>query len=481
METPPSLPATPIASQNRSNSNSQKSETNLHAVRHLSLVEIRSHTTSETVEVSRVCCIGNTSFFLSKDPHHVFACGEHFHGVLSSKKKANFRCQYTGISGFEKMTSNSSSLILWSNSSKKLKVIPPTEPPVSDGFTSIVEAISEGIKVVSMSSGTSHVMALMQMERDNKLFVWGKNHLGQLGVKLPQKSEGEQIQPTIVPGIHEILKIRADSDSSFVIKNSGEVYCWGSNAFGRLGAIDSYLKFNKIPKILSPWLRIKAIGLAKSFVIAIGKEGEVYGWGTKVDPHFGDLIQDPEVSFPVYRANTGNVRFSKVACTKRSAILSAVKEPGLSMSVRSLSDESDFERAIGFLIFGCNEHRIFIEDNSKFIRTPKLVLIEFGKHVVSSLKGGEDHFLILTSEGSVFSWGRNQFGQCGYDPEIEYDPTPLHQSSLINDLHEAVKKASEDDSKLGVETKLDFLRRIEENELRDEKLNQVLIKLLENF
>ena len=76
--------------------------------------------------------------------------------------------------------------------------------------------------------GRFHACALV---RSGEVLCWGGNAFGQLG-------DGTTVNrpaPAVVPGIGPVAHIAAGSKHTCVVTVAGAVLCWGSNADGQLG------------------------------------------------------------------------------------------------------------------------------------------------------------------------------------------------------------------------------------------------------
>lgn len=88
--------------------------------------------------------------------------------------------------------------------------------------------------VVKISVGNCHTMALT---KDGKVYSWGKNSCGELGVNSTSNSNyAIQVKDTSGNGyLENIIDISCGDESSSAIDESGVVYTWGKNDYGQLG------------------------------------------------------------------------------------------------------------------------------------------------------------------------------------------------------------------------------------------------------
>lgn len=140
-----------------------------------------------------------------------------------------------------------------------------------------------------ISLGEKHAIAL---DDNGKLFSWGKNTQGQLGIG-DVTNETEFIgQPTLISSVSNTLfvDVSASAEVSFAITDQGKMYSWGDNDLGTLGVGDNTDKdkpTNVINNSNVTWE--KNLG-GYRFQVAIGRNSNnqkiPYGWGYQ---KFGEL------------------------------------------------------------------------------------------------------------------------------------------------------------------------------------------------
>lgn len=110
----------------------------------------------------------------------------------------------------------------------------------------LVEAAKVGFKVISITCGDAHTLAALkcmnQSLRDtHKLFIWGKNDKGQLGIDdevAQQVAVPTQISQDPDPFDDKLMSVHAGPSSySAALTTEGAVYTWGNGMFGRLGYV----------------------------------------------------------------------------------------------------------------------------------------------------------------------------------------------------------------------------------------------------
>ncbi len=134
-----------------------------------------------------------------------------------------------------------------------------------------------GIKKIAL--GVNHGLA---MTFDGRVFGWGENKKGQLGLGF--KSKTIEISNLNLSGVTDIS---AGRDFSIFVIN-GSVYSCGENKKGQLGrnANNKEATPNKIGE-LENIIKVKS---SNNFSIALDKFGEIYTWGAYNISDSGDLL-----------------------------------------------------------------------------------------------------------------------------------------------------------------------------------------------
>jgi alpha-tubulin suppressor-like RCC1 family protein len=146
----------------------------------------------------------------------------------------------------------------------------------------VVPSLS-GLHVRSISCGDMNCAAVLA---HGMLFTWGEASLGKLGHGFNQK---RQLTPNLVRGAlteERVTSVSLGFEHSGCVTESGNIYTWGNNFYGRLGLGDENNRYT--PTLVS--------SLSNSFMIsvscggyhtmAINRKGQLYVWG-KADARLG--------------------------------------------------------------------------------------------------------------------------------------------------------------------------------------------------
>lgn len=139
----------------------------------------------------------------------------------------------------------------------------------------------ESSEIIQIACGGSHSLAL---SKDGKLFSWGSNQHGQLGIPLTNAETQVPFEIKWVNKIpSKIISIVGGDYHNLMLCEDGSLYGWGKGTKGQLGIgnFDSFFEAVEIFGFDSPVVKIAAGGgLRNSHSMAITKKGTLYCWGS---------------------------------------------------------------------------------------------------------------------------------------------------------------------------------------------------------
>ena len=212
-----------------------------------------------------------------------------------------------------------------------------------------------------------------QQHETSEVYFWGSNQHGQLGVDNNDYSDC-LLYPKLMRYPTIILKISCGFEHSFFLTNEKQIYCMGSNSFGQLGFTFNVTRRN------SPTLVRGSLGTESFDDIECG------GYHTVA------VVND---------------------CTK-------------------------------LIAWGRNDHSQCSTGNIDEKVKPNVVkLLQIHKKnypdnknvKIAGLSGGQIHSGAVLTNGDVYCWGANDFGQCGSRPTDEFE----EGSPIINFLPQKVE------------------------------------------
>lgn len=180
--------------------------------------------------------------------------------------------------------------------------------------------VATTVKVKSLAAGGFHNCLLTD---HGKVFCWGKNDVGQLGLG----DDKHRRKPHEVKGVAKAREVATGGAHTCTVMESGRAACWGRNASGQLGS-ESKEKVVKVParvKLPQGILQITAGGgYLGGFTCALNKKEQVYCWGNNL---YGQVGGEPGTNYRNPRRVKG---LSKVLAVETGGLHScAVLEGGI--------------------------------------------------------------------------------------------------------------------------------------------------------
>lgn len=189
----------------------------------------------------------------------------------------------------------------------------------------------------------------LALKQDGTVWSWGQNNNGELGLG----NTTEYSEPQQIIDIKEkITDVKTGYYHSIALTEKGEVYTWGYNGNGQLG--NGTREDSLVPVKVTGLENIAKIDAYKYITIALTQNGEVYVWGRG------------------YGKTPVKLNFS-----------------------RKIIDVAG---------------NIVLAENRKAYNLTETA--SYGKDLIK-ISAGESHYLGLTSDGEVYAWGGNGYGQLG--------------------------------------------------------------------
>ncbi|XP_027205306.2 putative E3 ubiquitin-protein ligase HERC4 [Dermatophagoides pteronyssinus] len=243
--------------------------------------------------------------------------------------------------------------------------------------------------IVKISCGSNHCLVLSEA---GQLFSWGCNLFGQLG--LGNREEYEISKPSLIKKLapKQIIQISCGGNHCLALAKNGEVYSWGSNAFGQLGLGNSgYCLSTPMLLISLQWTPVRQIAAGGSHSAILSCTGAIYVWGKN---EFGQLgLSDCENRcLPTLQKSLRNQKIAYINLgDEHSAALTY--EGGLFTWGAGM---------YGQLGHGRNTNEVL----------PRKVFELMGVKIVQ-VSCGRCHTLVVSKQGRVYSFGLNGSGQLG--------------------------------------------------------------------
>nr|WP_246525805.1 hypothetical protein [Geomobilimonas luticola] len=265
------------------------------------------------------------------------------------------------------------------------------------------------VSVSGLASGVSRLAGggnfSLALKQDGSVWSWGNNYDGQLG----NGTNTYSLTPVSVSSLGTgITAIAAGSSHALALKSDGSLWSWGYNWAGQLGDGTSGNGTSKSTPLSVPGMDSGVVGIAagQHHSLAVKADGSVWAWGLNNFGQLGDGTTNAS-SIPIKVVDAGSGVVRVVA--------------GVSSSFAIKADGS-------VLAWGYDYYGQLGDAGSYVNRMTPIAATAFGSGIIS-LAAGQDHTLVVKSDGSVWSVGRNSFGQLG-DGTLATKTTPVPVSSL---------------------------------------------------
>jgi alpha-tubulin suppressor-like RCC1 family protein len=245
-----------------------------------------------------------------------------------------------------------------------------------------VTTLLGGTNWKSIACGNGHTVAL---KTDGSLWTWGRNNFGQLGVN---NINGRTTPVTTLLGGNNWKSIACGGFHTIALKTDGSLWTWGYNAYGQLGVNNTTSRFTPVTTLLggTNWKSIAGGGF---HTIALKTDGSLWTWGRNSYGQLG-VNNTTSRSTPVTTLLGGN-NWKSIA-------------GGNSHTVALKTDGS-------LWTWGRNSYgQLGVNDTTNRL-TPVTTLL--GGTNWKSIAGGDFHIIALKTDGSLWTWGNNFSGQLG--------------------------------------------------------------------
>ena len=239
------------------------------------------------------------------------------------------------------------------------------------------------------------------------IYSWGNNEFGQLGTG---DTEDKNL-PVIISTESNWAKLSVGANHNFLITLQGVLWSWGYNGYGQLGNSDlgNVYEPTMIPEIDEDdenknWTTIAA---GHNHSIGLKTDGFIWAWGYNEFGQLGLGDNEDKEKAVMMESETG---WSVIAAGKNHTM--GIKSSGTMWSW----GDNDY----GQLGLGDGE-----------LGADKNVPTQIGTDSDwSKIALGADHSIALKSNGTIWSWGYNEFGQLGLsDNDNKTEPVQIGEDS----------------------------------------------------
>lgn len=286
---------------------------------------------------------------------------------------------------------------------------------------------------------------------ERSLLVFGNNQEGQLGISYGDDYALEPIEVGHVDG-NSVTRIAMNQFQTFLVLKSGVLLSCGSNENNELGRSGKRSWLHRVDAIET--FQVLEASLGSGFCNLLCDDGKVLSWGKNDLGQLGNGTREnkekPRVNSTTQEAilqiccgATHNIALTKsgkvitwggnrwgqlgdgqlTSSTKPLVPLQLRHRPVVSITC---GENHSMVMTIGGNVYswGENTHgQLGLSDTTNRLR-PELIkaLRSMGATKISA---GRNHSLVISQSGLLLAFGSNNHGQCGVDSEVKVQPQPV--------------------------------------------------------
>ena len=247
----------------------------------------------------------------------------------------------------------------------------------------------------SIAVGESHSLAILA---DGTVWAWGDNTYGQVG----DGTTTNRSTPVQIASLTGARMIAAGGNFSMAIKQDGTVWAWGENFYGQLG--DGTTTERHAPVQIAALSGARTLSLGQYNAFAIKADGTVWSWGIDTAGQLGDAGSTDQHS-PIQIAALTGARSISMGGSHGLAIMA-------DGTVNVWGSNGWGQKGDG--------------SQGPTVFAPTAIPSLAGARAVDA---GYTQSMVTKSDGTVWGWGDNQYGQLG-DGTTTTRLTPVEISAL---------------------------------------------------
>jgi alpha-tubulin suppressor-like RCC1 family protein len=260
--------------------------------------------------------------------------------------------------------------------------------------------LTDGTPLTSMTSiagGYSHTIAV---KNDGTVWAWGYNDSGQLGDGTNNENH-YPIQAKLADEtpLTNIIGIAAGGDHTIALKNDGSVRTWGWNFHGQLGEGTYTDRYYPTKIIIDPM----EASAGSEHSVYLKSDGTVWTWGNNVYGQLGDGTTTNRLYSVQVKLADNTPLTNVIGITAGHLHTTALRTDG---TVWAWGSNSKGQLGDGTTVDRPNPIQVKLADG-----TPLANIIK--------IAGGYQHTIALKSDGTVWAWGWNGFGQIGDGTSVD--------------------------------------------------------------
>lgn len=259
------------------------------------------------------------------------------------------------------------------------------------------------------------------IRRSGRVECWGSNALAELGIPLSSPHE----TPVEVANMTSASSIACSNANCCVIRDDGAVWCWGHGRTAGPSATDRY---TSAPVAIPGIEHAAHIALGTDHACAIVAGGRVFCWGSNDDGEFGDGTRFGNVG-PREVAGVADAASLTVFSAFTFVRSTAGRWTGWPLTDLGLPEPIAFGTSVAAVAMGSSASIAQREDGSAVTVVGSIEMLAEGGlieglHDVVQSAAGVGYVCALERDGSVWCRGDNSSGQLG-DGTTTTSATPV--------------------------------------------------------
>jgi len=303
-------------------------------------------------------------------------------------------------------------------------------------------ALNIAREATTIAAGSYHSMVI---KTDGSLWAWGDYAHGKLGIDY---ASSFHLNPVQVKTACDWAAISASSDHTIALKEDGSLWAWGYNEHGQLG--DGTNIARNVPVRIGEGNDWKFITTGYTYSLAIKIDGSLWAWGANADGQLGDGTTTNR-----FVPTRVGAEYNWVSVSASSHTVAIDTDGSLwawgNNQFGNLGDGTTIDRHTPVRIGSDNwvavavgvSHTVAVKQDNSLWAWGNNGNAQLGQgfsspsHQSTPIRVGSDnnwdsvsagllHIVALKTDGSLWAWGSNQFGQLGNGTTIQYNaPTRI--------------------------------------------------------